>query len=117
VNRARRAADGGLVVVENHSPYYLQVHTRRPAEPAWRRTEPSIGGPSDGAVYVDARVVGASNAVGRVLLPHDLPAHSSLTLRLSETALPDGDVDLVPGVAGVQFDDSRSDVTVSIASP
>jgi hypothetical protein len=117
VDVGRRAADGGLVVVENHSPYYLQVHTRRSAELAWRRLEPSVGGPSDGSVYLDARVAGAANAVVRVLLPHDLPAHSSLTLRLSETALPDGDANLVPRVAGVQSDGGSSDVTVSIASP
>jgi hypothetical protein len=117
VDAARRAADGGLVVVENHSPYYLQVHTRRPTALAWRRLQPSIGVPSAGSVYLDARVSGTANAVVHVLLPHDLPADTSLTLRLSETALPDGDVDLVPRVAGVQTAGGGSDVTISITSP
>jgi len=115
VNVARRSADGGLVTVENHSPYYLQVHTRRSATLAWKRLQPSSGDPSDGSVYLDARLPAAPKpAVIRVLLPHDLPPHSSLTLRLSETALLDGDVDLVPRVAGVQAAGDASEVTVSV---
>jgi hypothetical protein len=120
VGVAVREADGGLVTVENRSPFYLQVHTRRASDLAWKRPEPSIGDPSLGSVYLAARLSGRGDLKTpdvRVMLPRDLPPHGSVTFRLSETALPDGDVELVPRVAGVQKPGAAGEVTVSITSP
>jgi hypothetical protein len=104
------------VVIENHSAYYLQVHTQRPKTLGYAQQDPFSGEPAPRSFYVLARF-GDPQAGGprevHLLPPQDVPPYGSIELSLSETAIgtPPGPVRVEPRFVGAM---STEDATPAV---
>jgi hypothetical protein len=92
----------GRVVIENRSPYYVQVHTTR--APGWDRLVPTAVGPGPGALFLNVRFQGSTGTQERsVLAPRDLEPYGTVELQLADTAVGEveaGRVEITPILPG-----------------
>jgi hypothetical protein len=83
-----RAGEPGELIVENRTPCYVQAHTDRAATlEEYDRLLPWMGEPAAGAVLLTVRPRGSDGHERRLLLPHDLPPHGTVRIRLPDAAV------------------------------